>query len=106
MPESRVPEKMSAGFLIAQVGAHAAAQFAEALKPHGFTPHDAGILRLLATTPGISQQDLASRLRMHASQLVGVLDDLGERGLVQRQPSTRDRRVYELHLTVKGEQAL
>jgi DNA-binding MarR family transcriptional regulator len=97
---------MSAGFLVAQVGAHAAAQFAKLLKPHGFTPHDAGILRLLSRSPGISQQDLAKRLRMHASRLVGVLDELGERGLVERRPSTKDRRFYELHLTGKGEEAL
>src|SRR5215467_11545678 len=71
----------SAGFLIAQIGAHAAARFGEALKPHGFTPHDAGILRIVAMTPGISQQELAKRLGMHASRLVGVLDDLEERRL-------------------------
>lgn len=96
----------SAGFLIAQVGAHAASRFAEALKPHGFTPHDAGILRLLAITPGISQQELAKRLGMHASRLVGVLDDLEERGLMERRPSATDRRLYALHLTKSGEAAL
>jgi DNA-binding MarR family transcriptional regulator len=106
MPNSGVPENMSAGFLIAQIGAHAATQFAKALKPHGFTPHDAGILRLLALSPGISQQDLAKRLRMHASRLVGVLDELGERNLIERRPSPRDRRFYELHLTGEGEKAL
>ena len=96
----------SAGFLIAQVGAHAASRFGEALKPHGFTPHDAGILRLVGLTPGISQQELAKRLRMHASRLVGVLDDLEDRGLVERRASATDRRLYALHLTSVGESAL
>ena len=100
------PRGESAGFLIAQVGAHAASRFGEALKPHGFTPHDAGILRLVGQTPGISQQDLAKRLRMHASRLVGVLDDLEERKLVERRPSAADRRLYALHLTKDGEAAL
>jgi DNA-binding MarR family transcriptional regulator len=100
------PRGDSAAFLVAQVGAHAAMRFAEALKPHGFTPHDAGILRLLARAPGISQQELAKRLRMHASRLVGVLDDLEERGLIERRPSATDRRLYALHLTPGGEARL
>jgi DNA-binding MarR family transcriptional regulator len=100
------PQNISAGFLIAQVGGYAAGRFAEALKPHGFAPHDAGILRLLAMTPGISQQELAKRLRMHASRLVGVLDELGKRGLIERRSSAKDRRFYELHLTDEGESAL
>ena len=100
------PRGDSAAFLIAQVGAHAASRFGEALKPQGFTPHDAGILRLVGLTPGISQQELAKRLRMHASRLVGVLDDLEERKLVERRPSEVDRRLYALHLTKGGEAAL
>jgi DNA-binding MarR family transcriptional regulator len=98
--------ELSAGFLIAHVGAHAAARFGEALKPHGFTPHDAGILRLVALSPGISQQELARRLGMHASRLVGVLDDLEERKLMERRPSEKDRRLYALHLTKGAEAAL
>ncbi len=100
------PRGDSAGFLIAQVGAHAASRFGEALKPHGLTPHDAGILRLLSHSPGLSQQELAKRLRMHASRLVGVLDDLEERKLIERRPSETDRRFYALHLTKNGESAL
>jgi DNA-binding MarR family transcriptional regulator len=100
------PRGESAGFLIAQVGAHAASRFGEALKPHGFTPHDAGILLMVGVTPGISQQELAKQLGMHASRMVGVLDDLEERKLVERRPSATDRRFYELHLTKSGEAAL
>jgi DNA-binding MarR family transcriptional regulator len=43
---------------------------------------------------------------MHASRLVGILDELQQRGLVERRPSERDRRLYELHLTSDGERAL
>jgi DNA-binding MarR family transcriptional regulator len=96
----------SAAFLIAQVGAHAALRFAEALKPQGFTPHDAGILHLLSRSAGISQRELAHRLRMHASRLVGLLDDLQQRRLIERRPSEADRRLYALHLTQEGEAGL
>jgi DNA-binding MarR family transcriptional regulator len=54
-------------------------------------------------TPGISQQELAKRLGMHASRLMGVLNDLEERRLVERRPSATDRRLYALHLTKGGE---
>ena len=96
----------SASFMLAQLGGHAAARFAERLEPLGFAPYHAGILRILGQRPGVSQQDLAKTLNMHASRLVGVLDELQERGLLERRPSGRDRRLYELHLTAEGEGAL
>ncbi len=96
----------SASFLLAQLGSHAAMKFAERLEPLGFAPHHAGIFRILAQNPGVSQQDLANTLSMHASRLVGILDELQQRGLVERRPSERDRRLYALHLTSDGERAL
>jgi DNA-binding MarR family transcriptional regulator len=95
-----------AGFLIAQIGAHAAAKFADRLEPLGFAPHHAGILRLMARRPGLSQQELAAALRMHASRLVGILDDLQQLRLIERRASSQDRRLYALHLTPEGEQSL
>lgn len=106
MTKPRIPGGTSAGFLVAQVGAHAAMQFAEALKPHGFHPQEAGILRLLSFLPGISQQDLARRLGMYASRLVGILDELEKQRLIERRPSETDRRFYALYLTTEGEAAL
>ncbi len=96
----------SASFLLAQLGNHAATKFAERLEPLGFAPYHAGILRILAQSPGVSQQDLAKTLSMHASRLVGILDELQQRNLVERRPSERDRRLYALHLTSDGESAL
>jgi DNA-binding MarR family transcriptional regulator len=96
----------SASFLLAQLGSHAAAKFAERIEPLGFAPHHAGILRILAQNPGVSQQDLAKTLNMHASRLVGILDELQQRGLLERRPSDRDRRLYALHLTANGDKAL
>jgi DNA-binding MarR family transcriptional regulator len=95
-----------ASFLLAQVGAHAAQRFGERLKPLGFAPYHAGILRMLARSPGMSQQELAKTLGMHASHMVGIVDELEDRGLLERKPSEADRRVYALHLTQKGLQSL
>lgn len=95
-----------ASFLLAQIGSHAAAAFAERLAPLGFAPYHAGIFRMLARTPGLSQQDLAGALNMHASRLVGILDELQQKGLLERRPSESDRRLYALYLTAGGNRAL
>ena len=95
-----------ASFLLAQVGAHAAHRFGERLKSLGFAPYHAGVLRMLANSPGTSQQDLAKALRMHASNLVGIVDEMEERGLIERKPLEADRRVYALHLTGRGKESL
>lgn len=93
-------------FLLAQLGAHAAAQFAEKLAVIDLTPADAGILRLLRAEAGPSQQELASRLSIHPSRLVAILDNLEKRGLVERKAHARDRRLYSIQLTKNGDEIL
>jgi len=93
-------------FLLAQLGAHAAAQFAERLTALDLAPADAGILRLLRVASGLSQQELAGKLRIHPSRLVAILDNLEKRGYLDRRPNPDDRRLYSLHLTKSGEEVL
>ena len=95
-----------AAFLLAQLGAHAASQFAERLKVLELAPADAGILRLLRFAAGLSQQELASKLQIHPSRLVAILDNLEKRGFVERRANPDDRRLYSLHLTEKGGEVL
>ena len=93
-------------FLMAQVGARATQELARLLEPLQLTPPDAGILRQLGLSSGISQQQLAKRLGMHASRLVAILDTLEKRGLLLRKAHAEDRRVYRLELTETGQDAL
>lgn len=93
-------------FLLAQVGAHAASQFAERLGVLGLAPADAGILRLLRIAAGLSQQELAAKLQIHPSRMVAIVDNLENRGLVERRPNPDDRRVYSLYPTQAGGEAL
>ena len=79
-------------FLLSQVGAHASARFAERLEPLGLKPPHAGILRVIEQADGLSQQALGEKLGMFPSRLVAVLDELEERGLVERRDSPTDRR--------------
>ena len=99
-------ERGHPAFLLAQLGAHAANQFAERLAVLELTPADAGILRLLRVAAAISQQELSEKLRIHPSRLVAILDNLERRQLVERKPNPNDRRLYSLHLTRAGGEIL
>lgn len=102
-PPKRGP---GAAFLLAQVGAHAAARFAERLRDLELAPPHAGVLRILGSTPGITQQALAGMLRTAPSRLVALLDELEGRGFLERRDNPEDRRRYALHLTQQGRSAL
>jgi DNA-binding MarR family transcriptional regulator len=104
--DNREMDRGQPGFLLSQLGAHAAARFAERLMVLELSPADAGILRLLRTAAGISQQELSSRLQIHPSRLVAILDNLERRQLVERKPNPDDRRLYSLHLTKEGGEML
>jgi DNA-binding MarR family transcriptional regulator len=106
MPPARPFEKIFSAFLLAQIGAFAAKQFAERLAPLKLAPQHAGILRRLARSSGISQRELATQLGMHASRLVGVVDELESLGLVVRAGNSDDRRANSLQLTAQGREML
>src|SRR5580704_16423117 len=87
-----------AAFLLAQLGAHAARRFGERIQGTGLTPPQAGILRLIISTPNCSQQQLARRLGVLPSRMVLLIDELEDKGLVERAPHPSDRRTHALAL--------
>jgi DNA-binding MarR family transcriptional regulator len=93
-------------FLLSQVGYHAAARFAERLEPLGLVPPHAGILHIIMHANSLSQAALGKKLGVFPSRLVGLLDDLEKRGLVERRDSPTDRRSHALHLTEAGRDAV
>lgn len=106
--DGQVPGQRSApgvAFLLAQVGAAATNRFAAALVEHDLTPPLAGVLRILTTESGLSQQALSERLGAAPSRVVGYLDDLEARGWIVRGRNAGDRRVNEVALTDAGNQA-
>ena len=108
--DSKRPETLGApqrsAFLLSQVGAFAAARFAERLEPLSLQPGDVGILRLIAAETGLSQQALAAKLGVVPSRVVVLIDGLQKKGLVTRSRSAGDRRTYELRLTDQGEEVM
>ena len=91
-----------AAFLLAQLGAQAADRFGERIAVLGITPPHAGILRMIAAMPSCNQQSLALRLGVLPSRMVALIDELAEKGLVERRRSQEDRRHSELVLTKAG----
>jgi len=62
------------------------------------------VLTALAEQPVRTQAALAQAINADKSRIIGVLDDLQQCGLIQRQPDTADRRVHLLSLTPAGDQ--
>jgi DNA-binding MarR family transcriptional regulator len=89
-------------FLLAQVGAHAAQRFTERIAELDLTPAQVGLLRLVATRPGQSQQAIAAQLGTPPTRLVALVDALEKRGLVERRRNPEDRRLYALELSEDG----
>jgi DNA-binding MarR family transcriptional regulator len=69
----------------------------ERLKAIGLAPDHLGLLRVIAATPGLSQQAVGERLRVHPSRIVALIDDLERLGFVERRRNREDRRLYALH---------
>src|SRR5262245_17619621 len=90
------------GFLLSQLGTHAAELFAQHTRELGITPSEAGVVRLVSRQHGISQRDLADRLGSAPSRVVAIVDRLEQAGFVTRTRGTTDRRTQLLALTDTG----
>ena len=77
---------------------------AEELADLNLTPKQFVALEFIANNPTITQREIAAHVGTTPTVLVGVLDTLTERGLVQRVRSTIDRRRHSVKLTAQGEQ--
>ncbi len=101
----RIPP-VGVAFLLSQVGTHAAGSFEELLAGMELKPHHAGLLRMLGSNPGLSQQQLSDVFGIFPSRLVILLDQLEARGLIARRDNSSDRRGHRVHLTKAGSKAL
>jgi DNA-binding MarR family transcriptional regulator len=100
-PDGAPPAPLDArpSFLLSQLGRYSAERFAERLRPLDLQPRHFGLLAQLAGAEGQSQQRLADALGIHRNVMVGLVDELEGRGLVERRRHPGDRRAHALYLT-------
>lgn len=67
-------------------------------RAHGMTRAQWGILIWLERQPGITQKELAELLEVEPITVARLLDRLEARGMVERRPDPKDRRIWRLHL--------
>ena len=68
----------------------------------GLSPSQFGTLEMLHHLGPLHQNAIGEKLLISKSNVVGVIDALEGRGLVERQRSTEDRRRVYVHITEKG----
>jgi DNA-binding MarR family transcriptional regulator len=76
------------------------------LEPLGLEPRQFALLRYVAAAEGHSQQELGAVLQVPASRMVALLDEMEERGLLERRAHPTDRRAKALYLTPGGSKTL
>ena len=77
-------------------------RFIGAMADFDLTPVQGHVLRILGNQGSLAMNELAEALSCDASNVTGMVDRLEARGLVERRPGARDRRVKELVLTPTG----
>jgi DNA-binding MarR family transcriptional regulator len=77
--------------------------FAHALADFDLSQRQFTVLRLIERNSGLSQADIAGLLGSDRASVFAVVDDLQERGLLERGTSSHEGRAQELNLTREGE---
>jgi MarR family transcriptional regulator, lower aerobic nicotinate degradation pathway regulator len=89
-------------YLASQVSKYGRRQLEEILRARGLALVHSAVLSALHDLGPLAQQQLADSLDLHKSHLVGPIDELESRGLLQRTQDPSDRRRNRVTLTRRG----
>jgi DNA-binding MarR family transcriptional regulator len=104
----RLPEELVASdtFLLKRLGYAAKERAMKAYEQTGLHPYHHAVLLVLGEGSRETQGAIADALGYDRGQLVGLLDELEERGFVERRRDPGDRRRHLVRLTPDGKRML
>jgi DNA-binding MarR family transcriptional regulator len=105
---ARMPRELvtSPAFLLKRVGMLVKEQMSSGFEDASAEPYDYAVLSMLAQGACATQAMIADTLRYDRSYLVGLLDDLERRALIERKRDQNDRRRHVVSLTKAGAKEL
>lgn len=92
----------SVGFIINRTNQKLSNYLTRRFKPYDITPEQWGVLNRLWVKDGISQKEISEITYKDQTTLTRILDKLERKGLITRQTSPDDRRVFLIFLTAEG----
>jgi len=78
------------------------AQFLERMAVYDLKPVDFSVMSVVVHNPGVTSRQLCAALNILQPNLVGLVQSLESRGLLERLPHPHDGRAMGLHPTDKG----
>ena len=102
------PEQLGdyTGFLMNWAAARSREAFARSIGELGLKPPQFGVLTVIESRPGMTQNELVEATDVDPSTMVGLIDHLEAEGLAERRPHPSDRRKRAVHVTAKGKRTL
>jgi DNA-binding MarR family transcriptional regulator len=108
-PALRAVDKVDTSYLESLIGYNARRAalavievFLDRMSVYDLRPVDFSVLSLVTHNPGITSRQLCTTLGILPPNLVGMVNNLEKRGLLQRHPHPTDGRAMSLHLTSAG----
>lgn len=97
----RVPEDFL-GYVVRRTSMALSERFQARMQRHGLRPLTFTVLLLIRGQPGITSSELCGLLDLQSSNVVGLVRELENRGLVRREDHPQDRRAWGLRLLPEG----
>jgi DNA-binding MarR family transcriptional regulator len=102
-------EKVDTSYLETLIGYNARraalaviADFVEKMAVYNLTPVDFSVMSVIVHNPGVTSRQLCAALNILPPNLVGLIQTLEARELIERQPHPHDGRAVGLHPTHQG----
>lgn len=101
-PRHGPPEEVQIATLLARIGGQHASAVAALLAPLDLRPKQFGVMNMVALADGPSQGEIGAAMGIDPSGLIATIDELEQRGWLERRRDPSDRRRNIVALTAAG----